>query len=230
MATVASDLVGPADAECLHSQELTAAWRWSVLIGGAVVLGLGPAAPAMLERALSPRVPGEWALALYQGFAVASEVVPSLVLGIVAALSWRPAWQRVLVLAPAFAVQLVSYVLFWCRGAQSNRAWGALLLFPLVIMAAASPAFLLRLWRQWTLVPEANRVRPRPASIISLMLAMACWAGAAACTQWVSGDGGGLWVEPKLEDAPGLDTLAKLVAAVVFLLIPGAFIGLSLVL
>jgi len=55
------------------------------------------------------------------------------VLGIVAALSWRPAWQRVLVLAPAFAFQLVSYVLFWCRGAQSNRAWGALLLFPLVV-------------------------------------------------------------------------------------------------
>jgi MFS family permease len=205
---------------------LAPAWRWLILIAGAIMLAGGPAALDLFSLSRT----ATWIMAVTFGFAMASALSPSLILAVCAVLSWRPVWQRCLFFAPAFALQIVSYLLFWCDGAPSDRSRTAILLSPLVIMAAASPAFLLRLWRQWVVAPKDNPIQAKPASIISLLLATTCWAAAAACTQSIRADGGGLWGESDLQDEPGLEAFAKLLAAFVYLMIPAGFMGLSLVL
>lgn len=227
MATALTDVVRSQPLERRQSSELTPTWRWWVLVVGAMSLAAGPAVPRVLD-AFNLSGSAGWIIAIYFGFGMAAAIAPSLALAICATLSWRPAWQRVLLFAPALAIQLGSHVAFGCKGTPSDRELTAVLLAPLMIMAAASPAFLLRLWRQWVLVPAGNPARPKPASIVSFLLATTCWAAAAACTQWISRDCGGLLSDPGLQDEPGLEAIAKLFAAVIYLMIPGGFMGLAL--
>src|SRR5437773_7093228 len=140
--------------------------RWLIIVGGVLILSGGPA----IGGALSPDNLGltsGWIIAMALGCAIASAAAPAVILAICATLSWRPAWQRLLLFAPALALQGAAYFIFWCENTPFDRGLVVFWLSPLIIIASALPAFLLRLWRQWMIAPLGYAAERRPASIAS---------------------------------------------------------------
>jgi hypothetical protein len=221
-----ADVAGTKPAGRIGNQWLASVWRWATIAAGALILVAGPAVWAVLDSVTSRQTAG-WIVAIVFGCAMASAIVPSIVLAICATLSWRPAWQRFLLFAPALAMQAAAYFAFWCDHPPSSRDLAPLWISPLVVIAAAMPTFMLRLWRQWMIVPPGSNAQPRPASIASLLLVTTLWAAAAACTQWI--DATPWFSDPALK-ASGFEPIAKLVTVVIFALTPAAFMGLALVL
>jgi hypothetical protein len=197
--------------------------HWFVVIVGAMILATGSAVGrGGLRFALRAWPPTSEASGLI-GIAFALIVVPPIVVALLATLSGRQLWQRFVLFLPAFAMQVGVYVAFWCYGGSAERAVAFLWMCPLLVVAAALPAFLARLWRGWILTPAGGDGRPRSSSIASLLWMTTLWAVAAACTQRVNTHH---WFSS--EDQHERPT--ELLALTFSLSLPALFVGAAMVL
>jgi hypothetical protein len=200
----------------IHSEIL----RWCAMGGGVAALTVGPALLAVIQPLFESTL-SAFIEAAILGCLFAAASVPSIALAICATLHWRAIWQRCLLFAPAFGLQAAAFVWFWCRDEWKAEMWAMIFVAPLVLLSAATPAFFLRLWRGWTLVANRMPQIRRPASIASLLWTTGLWSLAAAFTRF--GDSSA-WSP----DGTQREEICAMV--VTLLLIPAAWVGLSITL
>jgi len=204
-------------AELTRHRASTRVLRWGWLSLGLLILVAGPATAysAAAAHDIGFQSPLEIAICecLFTGL-----YLPGAILAILATLSWRPLIHRCVLFSGAFAMLGAAYLVLHFLEELDSIPWG---FYPLMLLASAMPAFLLRLTRRWVVAPPGVDVQPRPASIQTLFVATFLCAAAATAVRWVKLD----------EELNG--NLPPTVLAIILALcalVPAALLGLVIVL
>jgi hypothetical protein len=158
--------------------------RWLGIVLGVQLLAAGPPTLAWLHsttagqsRTLFAEMTAVWTLV---------QLMPWTILFLLAMLHWRPLPKRILLFAPGFAlVAIAESQLYKALPYPHHHEYLTIVVgvLPSFLVATATPAFLLRIARRWTLAPADQAINPRQASISTLLIAMTLCGLAAAATR-----------------------------------------------